>query len=266
MIHRVDAHSIRIRMLASGSSGNSILLSHGNTNLLVDAGLTCKELTRRLAEAQLTPKDISAVIVTHEHQDHIRGIGVLSRRYGIPVYMNAATSAAVGLYVDDVPTAEIFSTGDSLTLGNLTLQTYPVPHDAVEPIGLTVQNSSCRIGIALDMGFPTYLVKQRLQQSRVLILEFNHDPEMLRRCSRPWEVKQRILSKTGHMSNGDALELLCELLHERLSAVVLAHLSREANSPRHVHKLVSERLKEVGRSDIEICVSAQDIVSKPIIA
>jgi len=253
-------------MLASGSGGNSILLSQGDTNLLVDAGLTCKELARRLAEVQLTPKDISGVIVTHEHQDHIRGIGVLSRRHRIPIYMNAATREAVRAYGDEVPTVETFSTGDLLTVGNLALQTYPVLHDAAEPIGLTVQNSSCRIGIALDMGYPTHLVKQRLQHSSVLILEFNHDPEMLRRCSRPWEVKQRILSKTGHMSNGDALELLCELLHDRLLAVVLAHLSREANCPRYVHKLVSERLKKVGRSDIEICVSAQDEVSKPIIA
>lgn len=251
-------------MLASGSGGNSILLSSENVNLLVDAGLSCRELLRRLAYVGLAPDDLTGVVVTHEHQDHTRGVGVLSRQHRIPVYMNAATMECACAYVGKVPTARTFATGEALRIGDLTVQTYPVPHDAADPIGLSVQNSSGRIGIALDMGYPTKLVKQRLGNSNALILEFNHDPEMLRQCSRPWELKQRILSTTGHMSNEAALELLCELMHDRLRAVILAHLSREANSTQSVYSLVSERLRKLGRSDIEIFVGAQDEVGGQI--
>lgn len=245
-------------MLASGSAGNSILLSSENVNFLVDAGLSCRELLRRLAHAGLAPEDLAGVIVTHEHQDHTRGVGVLSRQHRLPVYTNAATLEGACAYVGKVPTARTFETGETLTIGDLTVLTYPVPHDAADPIGLSVRNSVGRVGIALDMGYPTKLVKQRLSNSDALILEFNHDPEMLRLCPRPWELKQRILSKKGHMSNAAALELLCELMHDRLRAVVLAHLSREANSAQTALSLVSEHLREIGRSDIEIFVGAQD--------
>jgi len=257
-------NSIRIQMLASGSAGNAILISSGDTNLLIDAGLSCKELMRRVACAGYAPADISGVIITHEHQDHIRGIGVMSRKHGMPIYINPDTLAGASVHVGEVPSAQTFSTGDKLVVGDLTIQTYPVLHDAADPIGLSVYNSSKRIGIALDMGRPTTLVKQRLQGSDGLILEFNHDIEMLRQCSRPWDVKQRIMSTRGHMSNEAALDFLCELVHEQLSTLILAHISREANSSDHVLSLVSERLKKIGRSDIEVFPAAQDEVGGSI--
>ena len=257
-------HRIGVQTLASGSSGNSILLSSEEVNILIDAGLSCRELTRRLKSVGLAPGDITAVVVTHEHHDHIQGIGVLSRRHRVPIYMNAATLEAAHAYVGEVPSSRTFSTGDALTLGDLTVQTYPVLHDAAAPIGLSVSNSSARIGIALDMGNPTRLVKERLRDSDALILEFNHDPEMLRRCRRPWELKQRILGKMGHMSNQAALELVCELAHDRLRAVILAHISREANSTQLVHSLVSERLKMIGRDSVKIFLGHQDEVGTRI--
>jgi phosphoribosyl 1,2-cyclic phosphodiesterase len=232
--------------------------------LLVDAGLSCRELERRLALAGLTFSDISAVFITHEHQDHVRGVGVISRRYGIPIYMNRQTRSGARSSVGEIPTAVGFKTGDVVGLGDLAIQTYPVPHDASDPVGLCIHNSSCRIGVVLDMGYPTKLVKQRLCESNMLILEFNHDPVMLKQSDRPWELKQRILSKTGHMSNEAAVELLSELMHERLRAVVLAHLSRECNCPHHALSLVDERLKQLGRSDIRVFVSEQDKVGQPI--
>jgi phosphoribosyl 1,2-cyclic phosphodiesterase len=251
-------------MLASGSGGNSILVSSGKMRVLVDAGLSCRELERRLAQANAALSEIAAVFVTHEHHDHIRGVGVLSRRYGIPVYLNEATLAAACAYVGEIPTAVVFETGEIITLGDLSVQTYPVPHDASEPVGLCIDHCSRRIGIALDMGYSTKLVKQRLRKADMLILEFNHDPEMLRQCNRPWEVKQRILSKTGHMSNEAALALLSELVHERLRAVVLAHLSKEANCPHHALSMVDDHLRKIGRSDIRIFLGDQDSVGLPI--
>jgi len=251
-------------MLASGSNGNSILLSSPGINLLIDAGLSCRELERRLALVGHTPADITAAIITHEHQDHVRGIGVLSRKYGMPVHINARTLKAARATTGEVPTARLFSTGDTLEMGNLIVQTYPVPHDAADPIGLSVDNCSSRVGIALDMGYATKLVKQRLRDSSVLILEFNHDPDMLRQCPRPWELKQRILSKKGHMSNGAALELLCDLAHDSLRAVVLAHISREANSTQLAYRMVSERLREIGRRHISVVVSTQEEVSEAV--
>jgi phosphoribosyl 1,2-cyclic phosphodiesterase len=253
-----------LQMLASGSSGNSILVSSRNYHFLIDAGLSCRELLRRLAQAGLGPGAISAVIITHEHQDHIRGVGVLSRRHDIPVYMNAATLDAARSHVGEIPTARVFATGDALIMGDLTVQTYPVPHDASEPIGLSVRNSASRIGIALDMGYPTKLVKRRLSESNALVLEFNHEPEMLRKCQRPWEIKQRILSKTGHMSNEAALELLCGLVHAQLRAVVLAHISREANSAQHALSMVKARLESIGRADVGVFVGDQDAIGERI--
>ncbi|NQU07177.1 MAG: MBL fold metallo-hydrolase [Candidatus Abyssubacteria bacterium] len=256
--------AIGIRMLASGSGGNSILVSTKKTNLLIDAGLSCRELVRRLESVGILPRDVSAVVVTHEHQDHIRGVGVLSRRHNVPIYINAATLQSARSLVGEVQTARPFNTGDAITIGDLTAQTYPVPHDAADPIGLTLRNSARCVGIALDMGYPTGLVKQRLRGSNLLILEFNHDPKMLRQCARPWELKQRIMSKKGHMSNEAALEFLCELIHDRLHAIVLAHISREANSSEILYSAVSERLRQIGRSDIKIFIGAQDDVGQQI--
>lgn len=264
MVNPSGNSAVEVQVLASGSGGNAILISSKAFVLLVDAGLTCKELTRRLAAAGRSLDDVSAVIVTHEHQDHIRGVGVLSRRRRVPVYMNAATLECARSLIGEIPTARTFSTGDVIEVGNLTVQTYPVPHDAADPVGLTVRNRSKRVGIALDMGYPTQLVRERLRGSNALILEFNHDPDMLRQCDRPWELKQRIMSKNGHMSNQAALEFLCDLIHDELKAVVLAHISREANCAEVLRSLVSERLSEIGRSDIDITLGAQHEVGNPI--
>jgi phosphoribosyl 1,2-cyclic phosphodiesterase len=258
-------HVLSIRMLASGSGGNAILFSVEKMKFLIDAGLSCRELERRLALANVNVSDLQAVFVTHEHTDHIRGVGVLSRKHKIPIYMNKKTLAGTCSAVGDIPTVVEFRTGDVVELGDFSIQTYSVPHDASDPVGLCIQNSTCRIGVALDMGYSTKLVKQRLCNSDVLILEFNHDKEMLLQCNRPWELKQRILSKTGHMSNDAALALLSELMHERLRAVVLAHVSKEANCPHHALSLVDEHLKKIGRTDIRIFVGDQDHVGRPIL-
>jgi phosphoribosyl 1,2-cyclic phosphodiesterase len=181
---------MEIRVLASGSGGNSILISSKETRILVDAGLTCKELSRRLMQAGCTFDDVSAVVVTHEHQDHVRGVGVISRKHGLPIFMNEGTLAGASSLIGEAPSVRMFSTGDAIEVGDMTVQTYPVPHDAAEPVGLTVRNGYGRVGIALDMGYPTGLTRERLRGSNALILEFNHDPEMLRHCNRPWDIQQ----------------------------------------------------------------------------
>ncbi|GAB4341328.1 MAG: MBL fold metallo-hydrolase [Candidatus Abyssubacteria bacterium] len=257
------ARSVSVQVLASGSSGNCILIKSEGFNLLIDAGLSGRELVRRLECANLAPDEVSALVVTHEHQDHARGVGVFSRRYGVPVYMNSGTLRV--LDVGKLPTVQTFETGDTLRFAHLTIHTYPVPHDAADPIGLRIENSAWRIGVALDMGYPTRLVKQRLAGVDLLILEFNHDVQMLRGCNRPWELKQRILSKRGHMSNDAALLLLCELMHARLQAVVLAHISREANDARFARGLVSDRLAALGRTDVRIYAGDQDQVGREIV-
>lgn len=255
---------MEIRVLASGSGGNSILISSKETRILVDAGLTCKELSRRLVQAGCTFDDVSAVVVTHEHQDHVRGVGVISRKHGLPIFMNEGTLAGASSLIGEAPSVRMFSTGDAIEVGDMTVQTYPVPHDAAEPVGLTVRNGYGRVGIALDMGYPTGLTRERLRGSNALILEFNHDPEMLRQCNRPWEVKQRILSKRGHMSNEAALDFLCELVHDDLRAVVLAHVSQEANCGKTLSAMVTGRLRHIGRGDIEIVLADQDRVGNPV--
>lgn len=240
-------NSFCICPLASGSRGNAVLVSTPETAILVDAGLSGKEIQRRMAAVGETPERLSAIIITHEHRDHIQGAGVLGRRFNIPVYMTKATYQACEKVVGKIPDLKWFGCGESFTIqkGNsikdekmsdaslLTVHPFSTSHDASDPAGLTLTWQGCKIGIATDLGIATNLVKAHLHNCSVLYLESNHDPDMLINGSYPWHLKQRIKSRTGHLSNADAGVLLSQLVHKDLKHVVLAHLSEENNRPEH---------------------------------
>jgi phosphoribosyl 1,2-cyclic phosphodiesterase len=253
-------NTVCICPLASGSRGNAVLVSTPDTAILVDAGLSGVELQRRMAAVGQDPADLSAIVITHEHTDHVKGAGVLGRRFNIPVYITPAThKACTGLGA--VPGLTYFECGTRFRIQDLTVTPFSISHDASDPSGLTLTWQNRKIGIATDLGVVTSLVKDHLAGCCMLYLESNHDPAMLINGPYPWHLKQRIKSRTGHLSNTDAGQLLAELAHRDLTHVVLAHLSEENNRPEHA-------LAEVGRclngTGVDLSVAGPDRPGKVI--
>jgi phosphoribosyl 1,2-cyclic phosphodiesterase len=231
--------TLSLCMLASGSKGNSIYISDGQTSILLDAGLSGVEIERRLKIAGHCPENISAIVVSHEHSDHIKGVGILSRRYKLPVYMSRETRKGSQHIVGNLPETVLFHCGNTFQINTLTIRPFSLSHDAADPAGFIVSNGDIKIGIATDLGIATSMVKSHLKDCKALILEANHDPDMLINGPYPWPLKQRVRGKTGHLSNNDSGVLLKELLHEKLTHVILAHLSQTNNTPE-------KALSEVG--------------------
>jgi len=227
--------------LASGSKGNAIFVSTPDTAVLVDAGLSGIEIQRRLAAVGRTPDELKAIIITHEHTDHVKGAGVLSRRFNIPVYVTSDTlNASKGFgKIDQI---NFFECGSAFDIGSLTVNPFSISHDACDPVGFTLQHQGKKIGIATDLGVVTNLVRTHLSNANALYIEANHDPEMLMAGPYPWYLKQRIQSRTGHLSNQDARNLVAQVFHKDLDHVVLAHLSEDNNCPEKASTEMSKNL------------------------
>ena len=248
-------YSLAVCVLASGSKGNATYISDGDTAILVDAGLSGSEIERRLHSRGLSVDTLNAIVVSHEHSDHTRGVGVLSRRYRIPVYMSHGTHATTGSQIGKPHQVIHFSCGSTFQIGTLTLHPFSISHDAQEPAGFTVNQNGVKIGIATDLGIGTGMVKEHLKHCALLILEANHDPTMLIEGPYPWFLKQRIKGRTGHLSNEDSRKLLGEVQHEHLRFVILAHLSEVNNSPEIARQIVGEALSA---SRTQLTVAVQD--------
>ncbi len=233
---------MRVCQLASGSKGNSIYIECGATKILVDAGLSALQISKRLSAIDVDVNELDAVFVTHEHGDHCRGIGPLSRRYGVPIYLHQATYAKLSK-VGEI-NKQFFTVGQPINFKDVVIDPFPITHDAVAPVGFTITTRHGKIGIATDLGIATRLVQDRLSCCRVLVLEVNHDEDMLRDGPYPWEVKQRVRSKHGHLSNTDGAELLQQLLWHGLDAVFLAHLSETNNTLQLARDSVTSVLEQ----------------------
>jgi phosphoribosyl 1,2-cyclic phosphodiesterase len=236
-----DDKNIVICPLASGSKGNSLFVSWKDNSILIDAGLSGIEIERRLESKNLSPESLTAIIVTHEHSDHIRGVGILSRRYNIPVYINKNTYKRASK-LGKLAGLEFFECGSSFKIDNMEISPFTISHDAVDPSGFTLDYKNKKIGIATDLGIATNLVKEHLKDCSFLYLEANHDPDMLINGPYPWYLKQRIKGRHGHLSNMDSKELLEELKNENLTHVTLAHLSEENNTPEKAYNAAKEAL------------------------
>ena len=251
--------TLRFCALASGSKGNCIYVESNGTRILVDAGLSRAQIVRRLSEIGVRPETLSAVVITHEHTDHVRGAPVLSRTYHVPVYVNEGTRRSWDLFKRTYRNCA-FETGTPFAVGGLRLEPFSVPHDAADPVGLVISNGEKRIGIASDLGIATGLVRERLRGTDALIVESNHDPVMLEEGPYPWELKQRISGTQGHLSNDDCGMLVQELLHGGLRHVVLAHLSEVNNQPDVARRCVQAYLEDAGALDLNLSVACQDLV------
>lgn len=221
----------RFTVLASGSTGNATVVQSGDKTVLVDAGHSLKKLEELMGSRGIAGHDIDAVLITHEHSDHIKGLGALARKYELPVYANEATWAALERHASHVPPERriVMGTGEEMRFGSMTVRSYPISHDAAEPVGYTFTDDGYKLSLATDLGYVSDLVRRSIIDSDVLVLESNHDPEMLRMGRYPWNIKRRILSDIGHLSNEAAGEALCELMTDRTRRVYLAHLSLNHN-------------------------------------
>ncbi|HEX6926372.1 MAG TPA: MBL fold metallo-hydrolase [Longimicrobiaceae bacterium] len=236
---------MRVTVLGSGSSGNAILVESGTTRLLVDAGFSGVDLERRLAAVEVHPESIDALLITHDHTDHTRGMGVMARRWGIPLYLTEATRFACRGLLRGDERLTAYSSTQPVQIGALQVTPFLTVHDAVDPVAVTVTESHTgqKLGIATDLGRPTATVRAALRGCDLLVLESNYDDVLLRRSIYPWSVKARIASSHGHLSNRAAAELATELCHPGLACVVLAHLSERANDPRLAEEVVGEALE-----------------------
>jgi phosphoribosyl 1,2-cyclic phosphodiesterase len=246
------AVKLTVCVLASGSKGNAVYVSDGQTAVLVDAGPSGVEIERRLGSCGLAPDRLQAIVVSHEHADHINGVGVLSRRYRLPVYLNRKTAGAAKR-IGRLHCVNSFDCGSVFHIGNLHIHPFSLSHDAEDPAGFTIQTNGIKIGLATDLGVVTAMVKEHLKGCRALILEANHDTRMLIDGPYPWPLKQRIQSRLGHLSNTDSRQLLCEVAHADLEHVILAHLSEINNTPETALNAIAPALTGT-RTRFEVAV------------
>ena len=250
---------MRFSVLGSGSKGNATYLEAAGTAILIDAGMSGIELQRRLAAIGVELSSIQAVFLTHEHNDHIHGAGVLSRRLNIPVYANPATFSAANSALNKLAAYKEFDTGVTFQVRNLEIHPFSISHDAADPVGFRISDTRSSFGYCTDTGRVSQLMKQRLSACHALVIESNHDAAMLKNGSYPPYLKQRIRSSQGHLENEEAAALLKELLHDGLQQVVLAHLSEENNDPQIAYQVMTAALGcDPDRRDMNVQISVAE--------
>ena len=255
---RGDGPPLRIGVLGSGSGGNAVVIESGEQRILVDAGFSCRELGKRMALLGVDPRSISALVLTHEHQDHCRGADGFAKRYKIPVLATAGTLQGAGLREERARSAVLIRSGEPWEVAGFRIEPFLLPHDACEPVGFVVEDGrGRRLGLVADLGCRTGLAWGRLCDLDVLVLETNHDLDMLRNGPYPWSLKQRVAGRHGHLSNWEAAEGLPDLLGDRLRWVALYHLSRTNNLPALAAAAIGEALDRE-RCSARIALTEQD--------
>jgi len=253
--------AMRFCVLGSGSKGNSTLVMSEDARILIDAGFSGKEMERRLAEIDVDPATLTAVLISHEHSDHIRGVGVVARKFKVPVYATSATLVAATSQLGQLPRCEEFAAGASFVIGDVKIHPFTVSHDAADPVGFVFENAQTRLGYCTDTGIISRLMGHRLAACQALVFECNHDPELLRDGPYPEALKQRVKSKSGHLANVDALTFLKELAREGpLSHIVLAHISETNNHPEKIRQTIAATFDDYGAELPCILLAAQDTV------
>ena len=253
---------LQVCVLASGSSGNSVYVASEKTRVLIDAGLSAKQIAVRLEQIGVVPESINGVCVSHEHGDHIAGIRVLQKRHGTPIYANGGTLNGIRRQPkSDEIAIKVFQTGAPFEIGDITIEPFSVPHDAYEPVGFRLQAAETAVGIMTDLGMATPLVREKLKGCHAIIIEANHDEDLLQEAPRPWPLKQRIRSRQGHLSNIDAARLIAECATDALEHVFLSHLSSDCNTPDTALRTVASQLRLDGLGHINLEISHASKIS-----
>jgi phosphoribosyl 1,2-cyclic phosphodiesterase len=249
---------VRLTILGSGSSGNCAYVETDDARLLIDAGFSLRQIRQRLATIGRVPENLTGIIITHEHSDHVSSVPLLNGKLQIPLYCNRPTLEAIEYQSETRLSCRVFTTGASFEVGDIGVETFSVPHDAQEPVGFLLRTSAGNIGFLTDLGHTTRLVLERVRPAHVLVLEANHDVKMLQDCpTRPWSLKQRILGRHGHLSNEAAADAAEQIMSADLRHVYLGHLSRECNHPELAHRVVNERLQKLGAGHVKLELAAQ---------
>jgi phosphoribosyl 1,2-cyclic phosphodiesterase len=252
--------AVKLTILGSGSAGNCAYLETGETRVLVDAGFSPRQIRQRLATISRVPEKLTAILVTHEHSDHVQGLIGIAAKLNIPVYCNRATKEAFEFQLQTKFNCNLFNTGASFEIGDLLVDTFTIPHDAQDPVGFLLRTAAGNIGFVTDLGHMTKLVLERIRPANVLVLESNHDVKMLQDCPRrSWSLKQRILGRHGHLSNEAAAEAAAHIMSAELKHLYLAHLSSECNRPELARYVMSERLQQIGAAHVQLQLAAQAV-------
>ena len=252
---------IKTSILASGSKGNALYFEANSSAVLIDNGLSLKKLENQLMTIGRTTEDISAVIVSHEHSDHIKGVELLARKRKIPVYITKKTFSETSSLDREKHEIHFFNCGDTLSFQGLFIETFPTEHDAVDSSGFILKSDGYSIGLATDMGKVTNIVKYKLSKVNHLMIEANHEPDILMSGPYPWHLKKRIKGEKGHLSNQDCFLLLDEVFHEDVSHVSFLHLSEENNNPDILRAMALERL---AKYNVNFTIGNQNYPSKLI--
>lgn len=236
---------IQICVLATSSSGNSTFIRTEKTRLLVDAGLSKRDILARLAAIGEDAEKLDAILITHEHSDHVSGLVALARALGVPIFITRLTANSIP-WGDFIPKLECFGAGTRFPVGDIEVSSFTVPHDAIDPVGFCFESQGIKVGLATDLGYITESVKFHLRSTDLLILESNHDLETLRYGNYPWPVRQRIMGRMGHLSNDAACDFIRNHLDSQTSTLVLGHLSENNNHPVTVRVQAEQALASRG--------------------
>ncbi|SDZ13063.1 MBL fold metallo-hydrolase [Tindallia californiensis] len=252
--------------LASGSSGNCHVLSDGNQQLLIDAGLSGKQIQSRLQKAGMQPENLSGILVSHEHSDHIKGAGILSRRFQLPIYANEKTWIAMEEKIGPVKPEhrKIFDSQKAFAIGDISVTPYRLSHDAADPVGFALEGHQFKICLATDLGHVPESLYEVACNSDLLVMESNHDVDMLNVGSYPYYLKRRVLSDQGHLSNESAGQAVVEMIRRNVKSILLAHLSRENNFPELAYSTVTGIMAEKGMKagkDVNLSLSTREEIS-----
>jgi phosphoribosyl 1,2-cyclic phosphodiesterase len=257
-----------VTILGSGSAGNCTLVETSKSRVLVDGGLSCKQTVQRLAQCGVNPLEIDGILLTHEHSDHASCLRVWCKQFQTPIYCNRLTAERLQREQEEETGCRkdwrIFPTGQQFSIGDIGVETFSVPHDAADPVGMILHHGDATLGFLMDLGFATKLAHERVRQVHTLVIEANHDEKLLQEDTRrPWSVKQRIMSRHGHLSNAAAASVIEQLLPGKIERVVLGHLSRDCNTPELAKGAVQALLAKCGREALEVyCADQREISAR----
>mgnify|MGYP006167796547 CR=1 FL=1 len=257
---------VEVTVLGSGSGGNATFIRCGDDALMIDAGFSGAELQRRLDRAAVSSGHIRAILISHEHDDHTQALRIFCKRNnGIPAYSNSLTAERLQLLKKAPENVVVFANGSPFAIGPFRVEAFSVSHDAVDPVGFVIHCQGRKIAVATDLGHFGKLVPLKMKDSDVLIIESNHDPDLLRASRRPAHLLHRIHGRRGHLSNKSAAELMTQVVGPDTKYIVTAHLSDDCNRPELVEASTRACLKAMDREHVEVIVARQDIVCETIV-